>query len=52
MEKLDFFVIMYLDDILIYTNDNGDSYVAAVCWVLEHLKKFLLYVNLKKCQFH
>ena len=27
---LDIFVIMYLDDILIYIKDNGDSHVAAV----------------------
>ena len=29
-EKLDIFVIMYLDDILIYTNDDEDGHVAAV----------------------
>ena len=34
-EKLDIFVIMYLDDSLIYTKYDGDSYVAAVQWVLE-----------------
>ena len=28
-EKLDIFVIVYLDDILIYTWDDGDSHVAA-----------------------
>ena len=51
-KKLDIFVIVYLDDILIYTKDDGDGYVVAVQWVLEQLKKFLLYANLKKCQFH
>ena len=51
-EKLDIFVIVYLDDILIYTKDDGDGHVAAVQWVLEQLKKFLLYANLKKCRFH
>ena len=34
-EKLDIFVIVYLDDILIYTKDDGDGHVAAVQWVLE-----------------
>ena len=29
-EKLDIFVIMYLDNILIYTKDNRDGHVAAV----------------------
>ena len=51
-EKLDIFVIVYLDDIFIYTYDDGDSHVTAVQWVLEQLKKFLLYANLKKCWFH
>ena len=30
-EKLNIFVIMYLDNILIYNNNNRDSHVAAVC---------------------
>ena len=30
LEKLDIFVIIYLDDILIYTDDDGDSHIAAV----------------------
>ena len=51
-EKLDIFVIVYLDDILIYTKDDGDGHIAAVQWVLEQLKKFSLYANLKKCRFH
>ena len=29
-EKLDIFVIVYLDDILIYTDDDGDGYISAV----------------------
>ena len=33
-EKLDIFVIVYLDDILIYTDDDGDGHIAAVRWVL------------------
>ena len=52
VEKLDIFVIVYLDDILIYTKDDGDGHVAAVQWVLEQLRKFSLYANLKKCRFH
>ena len=51
-EKLDIFIIVYLENIFLYTNNNRDSHVAAVWWVLEQLKKFLLYANLKKCQFH
>ena len=30
VEKLNIFVIMYLDDILIYTEDDGDSHVVAL----------------------
>ena len=30
VEKLDIFVIVYLDDILIYTDDDKDGHVAAV----------------------
>ena len=48
-EKLDILVIVYLDDILIYNNDDKDSHIADVWWVLEQLRKFLLFANLKKC---
>ncbi len=44
--------MVYLDDILIYTEDPGQPYVEAVQWVLEQLRKHSLYVNLKKYQFH
>ena len=52
IEKLDVFVIVYLDNILIYTKDEGESHVQAVRWVLDQLRKFSLYANLKKCRFH
>ncbi len=48
-EKLNIFVVVYLDDILIYTEDPGQSHVEAVRWVLEQLRKHDLYANLKKC---
>ena len=51
-EKLDIFVIVYLDDILIYTEDQGRGYVEAVRWVLDILRKNSLFANLKKCRFH
>ena len=51
-EKLDIFVIVYLDDILIYTEDPGKAHVEAVRWVLDVLRKYGLYANLKKCRFH
>ena len=51
-KKLDIFVIVYLDDILIYTDDDKDRHVLVVRWVLEQLRKFSLFANLKKCRFH
>ena len=51
-KKLDIFVIVYLDDILIYTEDQGQGHVEAVRWVLEILRKNGLFANLKKCRFH
>ena len=51
-EKLDIFVIVYLDDILIYTEDPGQPHVEAVRWVLDQLRKYSLFANLKKCRFH
>ena len=51
-EKLDIFVIVYLDNILIYTKDSGQPHVDAVRWVLEQLRKHGLFANLKKCRFH
>ena len=43
---------MYLDNILIYTENDRDNHVVDVQWVLKQLNKFLLYTNLKKCRFH
>lgn len=43
--------IVYLDDILIFSNDEA-THEQHVREVLERLKKADLYVNLKKCKFH
>ena len=51
-EKLDVFVIVYLDDSLIYIEDPGQAHVKAVWWILENLGKHSLFANLKKCRFH
>ena len=51
-EKLAIFVIVYLDNIFIFTNDDKDEHITAVRWVLEQLTKFLLHANLKKCWFY
>ena len=51
-EKLDIFVIVYLHDIFIFTEDPGQAHVDAVWWVLEVLRRHGLFAKLKKCQFH
>ena len=51
-EKLNIFVIIYLDEILIYIKDPGQGHVEAVWWVLDLLRKNSLFANLKKCRFH
>ncbi len=51
-EKFDVFVIVYLNDILIYTKNKGKEHVQAVWWVLDQLQKHSLYANLKICRFH
>ena len=49
--RLDINVIVYLDDILIFSEDEA-THEADVKWVLERLRKFQLYVCLDKCKFH
>ena len=51
-EKLNIFVIVYLDDILIYTKDPGQGYIEVVWWVVDVLRRHGLFANLKKCQFY
>ena len=51
-EKLDIFVIMYLNDILIYTENAGQGYMEAVQWVSGEFRKHGLFANLKNCSFH
>ena len=36
-EKLDIFVVVYLDDILIYIKDSEQPHVEVVRWVLDQL---------------
>ncbi len=56
-EKLNVFIIVYLDDIFIctifiFTKSERKKYVEAVKWILDKLKKYLLYANFKKCQLN
>lgn len=47
---LDDFVLMYLDDILVY-NRTWDDHVSHVKKVLDVLRKENLYVKMSKCEF-
>ena len=51
-EKLNIFVIIYLNDLLIYNKDPGQAYVDAIWWVLKELRKNSLFTKLKKCRFY
>lgn len=51
-KKLDIFVVVYLDDILIYIGDSRQPYINAMHWVLEQLREHGFYANLKKCCFY
>ena len=48
---LDVYVIIYLDDILIFSGNKNDHY-RHVTKVLRQLRKHGLYANGKKCNFH
>ena len=51
-EKLDIFVIIYLDNILIYIENASQPHIEAVRLVLDQLRKYFLFANLKKCCFY
>ena len=51
-EKLDMFVIVYQDDIFIYIENPGQGHMETMRWVLDILKSYRLFTNLKKCRFH
>ena len=51
-KKLDIFVIVYLNNVLVYTENKSQGHVEAVQWVLDLLQKNGFFANLKKCRFH
>ena len=51
-QKLEVFVIVYLNDIFIFTKDVGQGHVEAVRKVLDVLRRQKLFANPKKYQFY
>ena len=52
VEKLNILVIVYSNEIFIYTESNSKEDLQAIWWVLDELRKHLFYANFKKCRFH
>ena len=50
-DVLDIYVIVYLDDILVFSN-NEESHIQHVQTVLERLRQHQLFAKLEKCDFH
>ena len=51
-KKLDIFVIVYVNNIFIYTKDQSPTHINTVWLVLKKPRKKSVFANLKKCQFH
>jgi hypothetical protein len=50
MEYLDKFIVVFIDDILIYSK-NEEEYEGHLCLVLQKLQDHKLYAKLSKCEF-
>jgi hypothetical protein len=50
MPKLDKFVMVFIDDILVYSK-NEDEHTMHLHIVLQHLRNHRLYAKLSKCEF-
>jgi len=51
LDLLDIIYIVYLNNIIVYSN-NYEVYTHHVRMVLERLREYKLYINLKKCLFY
>ena len=48
-KKLNFFVIVYIDNIFIYIKNLGQDHIESVREVLDIQKKHRFFANLEKC---
>jgi hypothetical protein len=51
-EYLDVFILVYLDDILIYTNGTKEEHIRYIKKVLKKLQEYKLLLKLEKCEFY
>ena len=51
-KKLNIFVIVYLNEIFLYTEDPSQAHINSVQWVLDKLKKNGIFAKFQKCHFH
>ena len=51
-EYLDIFVVVYLDDVLIFTKGTRGDHTEKVRQVLKRLKEYELYLKASKCEFY
>ena len=51
-DYLDQFLVVYLDDLLIYTDGTLEEHATHFRLVLERLRKAKLYAKAEKCKFH
>ena len=49
VKKFNIFIIVYLNNIFIYTKDPSQFHITAVWWILKKPKKNRLFTNFKKC---
>jgi hypothetical protein len=48
---VDYFIVIYLDDILIYSK-LGEDYYTYIRIIIKRLRKYKLYIKLNKCFFN
>ena len=51
MDLLDITIIIYFNNILIYSN-NPSKYTKYICEILKYLQKYRFQADIKKCEFN